>query len=190
MSLQNDDNFRHDTEEYVSNLKAGIHDPAWLQDAWAAHEARAAGQFDEYYIRKLEVDWKTTVPDELKPEHLRSGPPAELKEAEIEPQTELPSSADRPAKSEEAADAAQAEIIHVSVGADGATSLDEVKGSEVVKSNTDANEDDGVHDVAMASSTDGSAASVTEEIKKVSVANVHETVDGNPDKMNTATGVD
>lgn len=190
MSLQNDDNFRHDTEEYVSNLKAGIHDPAWLQDAWAAHEARAAGQFDEYYIRKLEVDWKTTIPDGMKPGHLRSGPPAEPKEAEGEPQTEHQSSADRPTKTEDAAEEAHAENIHVSVVADGSTSLDEANGSEMVKSNADASGDDGVQDVAMASSTDGSAASVTEDLQKVSVANVHETVDGNPDKMNPAKGVD
>lgn len=133
----------------MSNLKAGMHDPAWLQDAWAAHEARAAGQFDEYYIRKLEVDWKTTIPDELKPEHLRSVPAAE-------PENEAESEA-------------QAGNTHVSVVANG---------SEVVESNVEANGDD------------GSAASVTEDLQKVSVANVHETVDGNPDKMSTATGVD
>lgn len=161
MSLQNDDNFRHDTEEYVSNLKAGMHDPAWLQDAWAAHEARAAGQFDEYYIRKLEVDWKTTIPDELKPEHLRSVVATEpKKEAESE---------------------AQAESTHISPV---------INGSEIAKSNTEANGDDGAQDVVMGSSTDGSAASVTEGLQKVSVANVHETVEDNPDKMSTDTGVE
>ncbi|KAG6356719.1 hypothetical protein INS49_014593 [Diaporthe citri] len=161
MSLQNDDNFRHDTEEYVSNLKAGMHDPAWLQDAWAAHEARASGQFDEYYIRKLEVDWKTTIPDELKPENLRSVPAAEPKKG---------------AESE-----TQAESTQVSAAA---------KGSEVVESNTEADGGDGVEDVVMGSSTDGSAASVTEDLQKVSVANVHETVGGNPDKDSTAAVVD
>lgn len=189
MSLQNDDNFRHDTEEYVSNLKAGMHDPAWLQDAWAAHEARAAGQFDEYYIRKLEVDWKTTIPDELKPEHLRPVPPAEpKKEAQSEPQQELPSSADRLAQGGEGTDKAQAESIQVSVVANGATSLEKVNGSEAVEVQPEG--DDGAQDVVMASSTEGSAVSVTEDLQKVSVANVHETVDGNPDKTNAATGVD
>lgn len=72
LSLQNDDNFRHDTEEYVSNLSRDMHDPIWLQDAWAAHGSRAAGNFDQYYIRRLEADWKTTIPDDMKPEHLRS----------------------------------------------------------------------------------------------------------------------
>lgn len=189
MSLQNDDNFRHDTEEYVSNLKAGMHDPAWLQDAWAAHEARAAGQFDEYYIRKLEVDWKTTIPDELKPEHLRPAPPAEpKKEAENKPQAELPSYAGRPAQGDDGAGKAQAESIQVSVAAKGATSLDKVNESEAVEVQPEG--DDGLQDVVMASSTEGSAADVTEDLQKVSVANVHETEDGKPDKTNTATGVD
>lgn len=49
-----------------------MHDPSWLKDAWAAHHRRAAGDFDAFYIRKLEVDWNTTIPDECKPEHLRS----------------------------------------------------------------------------------------------------------------------
>lgn len=189
MSLQNDDNFRHDTEEYVSNLKAGMHDPAWLQDAWAAHEARAAGQFDEYYIRKLEVDWKTTIPDELKPEHLRPAPPAEPeKEAEIEPQTELASSGNQLAQGEKGAGEAQAESIEVSVVTNGAISLDKVNGSEAVEGHAEG--DDGAQDVVMASSTEGSAVSVTEDLQKVSVANAHETGDGNPDKTNIATGVD
>lgn len=77
MSLQNDDNFRHDTEEYVSNLSRDMHDPSWLQDAWAAHGSRTAGNFDQFYIRRLEADWKTTIPDEMKPEHLRTGPKSE-----------------------------------------------------------------------------------------------------------------
>jgi hypothetical protein len=77
MSLQNDDNFRHDTEEYVSNLSRDMHDPSWLQDAWAAHGSRTAGNFDQFYIRRLEADWKTTIPDEMKPEHLRTGPKPE-----------------------------------------------------------------------------------------------------------------
>lgn len=192
MSLQNDDNFRHDTEEYVSNLKAGMHDPAWLQDAWAAHEARAAGQFDEYCIRKLEADWKTTIPNELKPEHLRSVLPEEpQKEAESEPQTEHPSSADGLTKGEEAAEEAQTECIHVSVVANGSTSLDKANGSEaVVESSTEANGDNGVQDVVMASSTDGSAESVTEDLQKVSVAKVHETVGGNPEKTSTGPSVE
>ncbi|ROW08993.1 hypothetical protein VMCG_02994 [Cytospora schulzeri] len=77
MSLQNDDNFRHDTEDYVSNLSRDMHDPTWLQDAWAAHGSRAAGNFDHFYVRRLEADWKTTIPDDMKPDNLRSAPKPE-----------------------------------------------------------------------------------------------------------------
>lgn len=191
MSLMNDDNFRHDTEEYVSNLKAGMHDPVWLQDAWAAHEARASGQFDEYYIRKLEVDWKTTIPDDMKPQHLRSVPPSESeKEAESEPQTEDSSSAGRLSNGIEASNDAQAESIQVSTTADGAISLDKVNKPEMVESDIKANSDDGAQDVVMASSTDGSAESVTEDLQKISVANKHETVEGTSGQTSTAPGAD
>lgn len=71
-SLRNDDNFRHDCDQYVANLANGMHDSTWLKDAWNAHERRNAGQFDEFHIRKLELDWGATIPDEHKPEHLRS----------------------------------------------------------------------------------------------------------------------
>ncbi|PSS00849.1 Asx homology domain-domain-containing protein [Coniella lustricola] len=71
-SLRNDDSFRHDAEEYTSNLSKGMHDPVWLKDAWNAHYRRAAGEFDAYYVRKLEVDWETTIPNEFKPAELRS----------------------------------------------------------------------------------------------------------------------
>lgn len=74
LSLQNDDNFRHDAEDYVSNLSKDMHDPSWLQDAWAAHGSRAAGNFDQFYVMKLEADWKTTIPEDMKPENLRSAP--------------------------------------------------------------------------------------------------------------------
>lgn len=191
MSLMNDDNFRHDTEEYVSNLKAGMHDPAWLQDAWAAHEARAAGQFDEYYIRKLEVDWKTTIPDEMQPKHLRPVPPSEpKKDAESEPQTEDSSSAGRLATGIEASNDAQAESIQVSTAIDESVSLDKVNKSEMVESDIKANSDDGAQDVVMASSTDGSAESVTEDLQKISVANKHETVEANSGQTSTAPGAD
>lgn len=183
----NDDNFRHDTEEYVSNLKAGMHDPVWLQDAWAAHEARAAGQFDEYYIRKLEVDWKTTIPEDMKPKHLRSVSPSEPKnDAENEPLAEDSSSASRLANDIEASNDAQAESIQVSTTADEAVSMDEVNKSETLESDMKANSDNGAQDVVMASSTDGSAESVTEDLQKISVANKHETVEGSLGQTSTA----
>lgn len=71
-SLSSNDTFRHDAEEYVSNIAKGMHDPEWLRQAWAAHQRRAMGDFDEFYIRKVEVDWSTDIPDEHRPEHLRS----------------------------------------------------------------------------------------------------------------------
>lgn len=55
----------------MTNLAKGMHDPIWLKDAWTAHHRRAAGDFDAFYIRKLEVDWNVTIPDEFKPPHLR-----------------------------------------------------------------------------------------------------------------------
>lgn len=129
-SLQNDDNFRHDTEDYVSNLSRDMHDPTWLQDAWAAHGSRAAGNFDQFYIRRLEADWKTTIPDDMKPENLRSTP-----------------------KSEELLVAGQPAEGDGAVG-DGAVGNHEVGGHEV------NNLEDGsleVGDTIMASGTNGSA---------------------------------
>lgn len=70
-SLRSNDTFRHDAEEYVSNIAKGMHDLEWLRQAWVAHHRRAAGDFDEFYIRKVEVDWSTDIPDEHRPEHLR-----------------------------------------------------------------------------------------------------------------------
>ncbi|KAJ4389369.1 hypothetical protein N0V93_006836 [Gnomoniopsis smithogilvyi] len=71
-SLSSNDTFRHDAEEYVSNIGKGMHDLEWLRQAWVAHQRRAMGDFDEFYIRKVEVDWSTDIPDEHRPEHLRS----------------------------------------------------------------------------------------------------------------------
>lgn len=70
-SLSSNDTFRHDAEEYVSNISKGMHDPEWLRQAWIAHQRRATGEFDEFYIRKVEVDWDTNIPYEHRPEHLR-----------------------------------------------------------------------------------------------------------------------
>lgn len=71
-SLLNNDTFRHDTEVYVTNMSNGMHDRDWLKDAWAAHQRRAIGDFDRFYLRKIEVDWSADIPNEHRPEHLRS----------------------------------------------------------------------------------------------------------------------
>lgn len=191
MSLQNDDNFRHDTEEYVANLKAGIHDPAWLQDAWAAHEARAAGQFDEYYIQKLEVVWNTTIPDEMKPEHLRSVPQAEPKEdAKSEPEKGRSSSPDPLAEGLKASKDSQDEVVQGSADAKESTGPAKAVGSEVVESDAKPTSDDAVQDAVTTSSKDGSAASVPENLQQVSVANENETVEEKPEDTSTAAGAD
>lgn len=71
-SLKNDDNFRHDAEQYTTNLSKGMHDPEWLRDAWTAHQRRAAGEFDLFYIRKLQKDWNMKIPYEYRPAHLQT----------------------------------------------------------------------------------------------------------------------
>jgi hypothetical protein len=191
MSLQNDDNFRHDTEEYVSNLKAGMHDPGWLQDAWAAHEARAAGEFDEYYIRQLEVDWRSTIPDDMKPAHLRSVPPTEPKrDTESESQAEQPSTADQPANDTGSSNEAKAEIVQPPAVAEERNIVVKVGGSEAVENDTKDNNDDGIQDVIVAPSTEASTDSVTEDLEKISVANTHETMEENPARTTTSPGAD
>ena len=63
-AMCSDDNFRHDCATYKQNLADGKHDPAWLAEAWAAHEQRRAGEFDEYLRAKFEEDWGIKLPDD------------------------------------------------------------------------------------------------------------------------------
>jgi len=65
--LRNDDTFRLDCATYVDNVAQGRFDPDWLTSAWAAHERRKMGDFDQYLIDKFEEDWATELPDEFKP---------------------------------------------------------------------------------------------------------------------------
>lgn len=65
-SLANDDSFRYACAAYTENVAQGRHDPAWLASAWAAHERRKAGDFDEFIVKKFEEDWGVELPDELK----------------------------------------------------------------------------------------------------------------------------
>jgi len=67
ISLMSDDNFRHDCARYSENIAQGRHDEEWLAQAWAAHERRAAGDFDDFLARKFADDWGVEVPDHLKP---------------------------------------------------------------------------------------------------------------------------
>ncbi|KAG9252320.1 Asx homology domain-containing protein [Emericellopsis atlantica] len=65
--LRNDNTFRLDCATYVDNVAQGRFDPDWLTSAWAAHERRKIGDFDQYLIDKFEEDWATELPDEFKP---------------------------------------------------------------------------------------------------------------------------
>lgn len=124
-SLKNDDNFRHDAEQYVTNLAKGMHDPIWLRDAWTAHHRRAAGDFDAFYIRKLEVDWNVTIPDEFKPPHLRTNEHGESSSAGHSPKVEGASGAE---SGNAAADTAEngGAIANGAVESDGVTKTDAI----------------------------------------------------------------
>ena len=73
VSLMNDDNFRHDCARYTENIDGGRHDREWLEQAWAAHERRKAGDFDSYLANKFEDDWGVEVPENLRPRRQRTG---------------------------------------------------------------------------------------------------------------------
>ncbi|KAM0301842.1 hypothetical protein ACHAPM_004994 [Fusarium culmorum] len=65
-SLMNDDSFRYDCAAYTENIAQGRHDPEWLAQAWAAHERRKMGDFDEHLDNKFKDDWDVDLPPELK----------------------------------------------------------------------------------------------------------------------------
>lgn len=65
VSLMNDDSFRYDCAAYTENIAQGRHDQEWLATAWAAHERRKAGDFDEYLDNKFKNDWDVELPPEL-----------------------------------------------------------------------------------------------------------------------------
>ncbi|KFA46478.1 hypothetical protein S40293_04298 [Stachybotrys chartarum IBT 40293] len=69
--LLSDDSFRHDCASYTDNIAQGRHDPQWLAEAWAAHERRRIGEFDDYLVRRFEEDWGVAIPEELLPGRLR-----------------------------------------------------------------------------------------------------------------------
>ncbi|KAI1067327.1 hypothetical protein LB506_004343 [Fusarium annulatum] len=65
-SLMNDDSFRHDCAAYTENIAQGRHDPEWLAHAWAAHERRKMGDFDEFLDNRFRDEWDVELPPELK----------------------------------------------------------------------------------------------------------------------------
>ncbi|KAM0285170.1 hypothetical protein ACHAQH_001599 [Verticillium albo-atrum] len=66
VSLASDDSFRHDCAMYAENLGDGKHDPQWLEDAWSAHDERAAGEYEEYLEQHFEEEWGVELPVEMK----------------------------------------------------------------------------------------------------------------------------
>ncbi|KAM0324125.1 hypothetical protein ACHAQA_008317 [Verticillium albo-atrum] len=66
MTLASDDTFRHDCAMYAENLGDGKHDPEWLEEAWTAHDERAAGEFEEYIEHHFEEEWGVKLPDDMK----------------------------------------------------------------------------------------------------------------------------
>lgn len=191
MSLQNDDNFRHDTEEYVSNLSRDMHDPSWLQDAWAAHGSRAAGNFDQFYIRRLEADWKTTIPDEMKPEYLRSAPKPEALLVACQPAEGGVAFGDGAAGDHEVGNhvVGKQEVddseVHDTKMVSG------MNGSIITEYGTNVNgnvktDDTGV-DVPKSDDEDGFPTDRTNGIKRVSDAKVNGSEDGDCDKMQTGS---
>lgn len=66
-TLMNDDNFRKDCANYTENIAQGRHDPEWLASAWAAHERRKVGDFDQYLLDVFENDWEVELPDDARP---------------------------------------------------------------------------------------------------------------------------
>ncbi|EWG43364.1 hypothetical protein FVEG_04873 [Fusarium verticillioides 7600] len=65
-SLMNDDSFRYDCAAYTENIAQGRHDPEWLAHAWAAHERRKMGDFDEFLDNKFRDEWDVELPPDLK----------------------------------------------------------------------------------------------------------------------------
>jgi hypothetical protein len=87
VSLMNDDNFRHDCARYTEHISEGRHDPEWLVEAWAAHERRRVGDFDDYLAQKFEEDWDVKLPEHLNPKRgsaENTASPGEAKSAKDE----------------------------------------------------------------------------------------------------------
>lgn len=169
ISLQNDDNFRHDTEEYVSNLSRDMHDPSWLQDAWAAHGSRAAGNFDQYYVRRLEADWKTAIPDDLKPGHLHPVPKSEASVV-----------VDQLVEGDGAVDNAEVGNITAAIETNGSAGTD-----DSAQGNGNVEAENISVDVSKGDAEDGFSKDVVNGIEQVSGVKVNETGDIDPDKMQT-----
>lgn len=56
-ALLNNNNFRNDVTRYQEGLSKGCHEPAWIQEAQAAHKARAVGCYDDFLATHFEEQW-------------------------------------------------------------------------------------------------------------------------------------
>lgn len=65
-ALKNDDTFRYDCATFTDNLAQGRFEEDWLESAWAAHQRRKMGDFDEFLWKKFEEVWETDLPEEMK----------------------------------------------------------------------------------------------------------------------------
>lgn len=64
--LKNDDTFRYDCASFTENLALGRFEPDWLESAWAAHQRKKMGDYDEFVWRRFEEVWETVLPEEFK----------------------------------------------------------------------------------------------------------------------------
>ncbi|KAF4334497.1 hypothetical protein FBEOM_11676 [Fusarium beomiforme] len=87
-SLMNDDSFRYDCAAYTENIAQGRHDPEWLVHAWAAHERRKMGDFDEFLDNRFKDEWGVELPLELKtkrgPAISKAASDTKMEDAELE----------------------------------------------------------------------------------------------------------
>lgn len=106
-SLMNDDSFRHDCAAYTENIAQGRHDPEWLASAWAAHERRKAGDFDEHLENKFKDDWEI----ELTPEPKSQSSGAAPSEGDVTMEDPEPEQGDARKEEVEVADELQAHVM-------------------------------------------------------------------------------
>ena len=69
-TLASDDDFRRDCAAYTENILQGRHDSDWLAAAWAAHERRKVGDFDDHLVREFEETWEVDLPEEYRPKRV------------------------------------------------------------------------------------------------------------------------
>ncbi|KPM41257.1 hypothetical protein AK830_g5275 [Neonectria ditissima] len=109
-SLMNDDSFRHDCAAYTENIAQGRHDPEWLASAWAAHERRRAGDFDEHLENKFREDWEAELTPEL---NAQSGD-AVTGDGDVAMEDPEPERGDAPEGEIDVADELQADVVNQS----------------------------------------------------------------------------